>query len=223
MPRSPDLAIFVLTTDDRQTDKTDCFTPYCACARGVIMLRYPGIAQPDGPLHNRMTPCALARGGYSCQICERRGRDKAENKSARENLVTTPTLGRPHPLLGDRVLPRPLNIEIYGPKFDSILSLCLCHTPICAIELDSGTMLQNQANRDIGPNIGTVPAKPGHLATMGRVTTRTCVRIKFYITIWVGLAPACALYKPRRKCGLNIYELRAKSFTQSLILHTWRS
>ena len=62
MPRSPDLAIFVLTTDDRQTDKTDCFTPYCACARGVIMLRYPGIAQPDGPLHNRMTPCALARG-----------------------------------------------------------------------------------------------------------------------------------------------------------------
>ena len=30
-PRSPDLAIFVLT--DRQTDKTDCFTP-CACARG---------------------------------------------------------------------------------------------------------------------------------------------------------------------------------------------
>ena len=39
-PRSPDLAIFVLTTDDRQTtdgrqttDKTDYFTP-CACARG---------------------------------------------------------------------------------------------------------------------------------------------------------------------------------------------
>ena len=38
MPRSPDLAIFVLTTDDRQTDrqttdKTDHITP-CACARG---------------------------------------------------------------------------------------------------------------------------------------------------------------------------------------------
>ena len=32
MPRSPDLAIFVMTTD-RQTDKSDCFTP-CACARG---------------------------------------------------------------------------------------------------------------------------------------------------------------------------------------------
>jgi hypothetical protein len=28
MPRSQDLAIFVLTTDDRQTDtQTDCFTP----------------------------------------------------------------------------------------------------------------------------------------------------------------------------------------------------
>ena len=38
MPRSPDLAIFVLTTDnDRQrqttTDKIDYITP-CACARG---------------------------------------------------------------------------------------------------------------------------------------------------------------------------------------------
>ena len=35
MPRSPDLAIFVLTTDDRRqtTDKTDHITP-CACARG---------------------------------------------------------------------------------------------------------------------------------------------------------------------------------------------
>ena len=36
-PRSPDLAIFVLTDDDRRrqttTDKTDYFTP-CACARG---------------------------------------------------------------------------------------------------------------------------------------------------------------------------------------------
>ena len=31
IPRSPDLAIFVLT--DRQMDKTDCFTP-CACAWG---------------------------------------------------------------------------------------------------------------------------------------------------------------------------------------------
>ena len=31
MPRSPDPAIFVLT--DRQTDRTDCFTP-CACTQG---------------------------------------------------------------------------------------------------------------------------------------------------------------------------------------------
>ena len=42
MPRSPDLAIFVLTTDDRQTDrqttdKTDHITP-CACARGNYCL-----------------------------------------------------------------------------------------------------------------------------------------------------------------------------------------
>ena len=33
MPRSPDLAIFVLTTDRQTTDKTDHITP-CACARG---------------------------------------------------------------------------------------------------------------------------------------------------------------------------------------------
>jgi hypothetical protein len=30
MPRTLDLAIFVLT------DKTDCFTPCCACTRGVM-------------------------------------------------------------------------------------------------------------------------------------------------------------------------------------------
>ena len=33
MSRSPDLAIFVLTTDRQTTDKTDHITP-CACARG---------------------------------------------------------------------------------------------------------------------------------------------------------------------------------------------
>ena len=33
MPRSRDLAIFVLT--DRQTDRTDCFIPYCAYAHRV--------------------------------------------------------------------------------------------------------------------------------------------------------------------------------------------
>ena len=38
VPRSPDLAIFVLTTDDRQTtDKTDHITP-CACARGKYII-----------------------------------------------------------------------------------------------------------------------------------------------------------------------------------------
>ena len=42
MPRSPDPAIFVLTTDT-----TDHFTP-CACARGTITL----------------PPCACARGNY---------------------------------------------------------------------------------------------------------------------------------------------------------------
>ena len=105
---------------------------------------------------------------HSCQVYKKRNWDKVENSiNARENLRTTPTFGRPHPLSDGRVLPHPLNVEIYGLKFDNILSLYLCHTSICIIELDSGTMLQNQANRDIGPNSGTVPAKPGHLATMG--------------------------------------------------------
>ena len=35
VPRSPDLVIFVLTTDDRQIDKTDCFTPCSACTHGI--------------------------------------------------------------------------------------------------------------------------------------------------------------------------------------------
>ena len=40
MPRSSDLAIFVLTTDRRQTtDKTDHITP-CACARGNNMIAW---------------------------------------------------------------------------------------------------------------------------------------------------------------------------------------
>ena len=73
---------------------------------------------------------------------------------------------RPRPLSGDYVLPHPLNIEIYRLIFDNILSSCLCHTSICAIELDSWTMLQNQVNQDIRPNSGTVPAKPGHLVTV---------------------------------------------------------
>ena len=40
MPRSPDLAILVLTTTTTTTTtdgQTDYFTPCCACARGVIM------------------------------------------------------------------------------------------------------------------------------------------------------------------------------------------
>ena len=45
MPRSPDLAIFVVT--DRQTDKQtdgrpDCFTP-CACARGKATETIPAV------------------------------------------------------------------------------------------------------------------------------------------------------------------------------------
>ena len=38
MPRSRDLVIFVLTDKqiDRRTDKTDCFTPCCACVRGLL-------------------------------------------------------------------------------------------------------------------------------------------------------------------------------------------
>ena len=72
----------------------------------------------------------------------------------------------PHPFLGDSVLPH-------------LLSLCLCHTSICAIELDCGTMLQNQVNRDIGPKTGTVPPKSGHLATMQSVLLRLCLDIGF--------------------------------------------
>ena len=86
---------------------------------------------------------------HSCQVYKKKDRDRVENMmNAREILRTTPTFGRPHPLSGDYALSRPLNIEIYGLKFDNILSLCLCHTSICAIELDSVTMLQNQVNRD---------------------------------------------------------------------------
>ena len=47
MPRSPDLAIFVLTTD-----KTDHITP-CACARGN---------NNDDDTTDYFTPCACARG-----------------------------------------------------------------------------------------------------------------------------------------------------------------
>jgi hypothetical protein len=37
MPRSQDLAIFVLTIDDRQADiQTDCFTPATHARSGVI-------------------------------------------------------------------------------------------------------------------------------------------------------------------------------------------
>jgi hypothetical protein len=38
MPRSRDLAIFVLTTTDNK--QTNWFAPCCACAHGVIMLWY---------------------------------------------------------------------------------------------------------------------------------------------------------------------------------------
>ena len=95
---------------------------------------------------------------HSCQVYKRRDRDGVENIiNVRQILRTTPTFGRPHPLSGDYVLPHPLNIEIYGLKFDNILSLCLCHTSICAIELDSGTMLQNQVSRDTTGTQGQIP------------------------------------------------------------------
>ena len=97
-------------------------------------------------------------GSHSCKVCEKTARDKMYNiKNARENfrttpiLVATPTIWTTPPKFR---LSRPLNIEIYGPKLASILSLCLSHTPICAIELDSRTLLLNQATRDIGPILG---------------------------------------------------------------------
>ena len=40
--------------------------------------------------------------------------------------------------------PHPLNSVIYGPKLASILSLCLCHTSISAIELYSRILLLNR-------------------------------------------------------------------------------
>ena len=92
---------------------------------------------------------------HSCQVYKRRDWDKVENmNNAREILRTTPTFGRPHPLSGDYVLPHPLNIEIYGLK---LLSLCLCHTSIYAIKLDSGAMLQNQVNWDTNGTQGQIP------------------------------------------------------------------
>ena len=78
------------------------------------------------------------------------------------------TFGVTTPLLDDYVLPHPLNIEIYGLKFDS---LHLYHASIYAIELDSGKMVQNHARKlghkqDIRPKSKTVPAKSGHLEPM---------------------------------------------------------
>ena len=71
-----------------------------------------------------------------------------------QKFRTTPIFGRPHPLWGDRGVPRPLNIEIYRPKFDSIQSLefgyMFVPTPIYAIERNSGTYSGLQSSCDIG-------------------------------------------------------------------------
>jgi hypothetical protein len=102
---------------------------------------------------------------HSCQVHQKKGRDKVGNKcNMREARAK---ISGSHPLLGDHThfgvdhaLPRPLNIEIYGPKFDSILSLCLCHTPIFCNRKkfrDISTILcQPGHNRDIGQKIGTL-------------------------------------------------------------------
>ena len=102
---------------------------------------------------------------HSCQVYERKDQDIDITHNACKHLQTMPTFRQPYPLSGNYVLPRPLNFKIYRLKFYSIPSLCSCHTSICAIKLDSGTMLQNQANRDIRPTSGTVLAKPGHYDT----------------------------------------------------------
>ena len=101
---------------------------------------------------------------HSCQVYKRRDRDRVEIRiNAREARAKIygprPLWWRPHLFSGHYVLPRPLNIEIYGLKFDNILSLCLCHTSICA----------NRAGfRDNAAKSGKPGhrAKPGHLATM---------------------------------------------------------
>ena len=67
---------------------------------------------------------------------------RVRDKVKKMNIIVHAKIPWPCPLLGDHALPRPLNIS---PKFDSILSLCLFHTLICANELDSGTVLQNQS------------------------------------------------------------------------------
>ena len=79
-----------------------------------------------------------------------RDRDRGEIRiNVHKNLQTTPTFVVATPTLGRLCTATSTkHIKIYGLKFDNILSLCLCHTSICAIELDSGTMLQNQANWD---------------------------------------------------------------------------
>ena len=86
-----------------------------------------------------------------------------KNFGPRPFLSGTPTILAPAP----RFQPsRPLNIEIYGPKLVWYTKFMLEPHPHCAIELYSGTLLLNQAIRDIGPNSGTVPDIPGRLATI---------------------------------------------------------
>ena len=86
--------------------------------------------------------------------------------SARENFGPHPFLSGHTHYFGVRAEIPTTTSEIYGPKLSGILGLCLSHTPICAIELYSGTLLLNQAIQDRGPNFGTVPDIPGQLATM---------------------------------------------------------
>ena len=64
------------------------------------------------------------------------------------------------PPSGDNVLPHPLNIVIYGLKFDSILRLWLCH--------NAGKLGHN---RDIGPKAGT--QCPGQTGTLGNYDSRS--------------------------------------------------
>ena len=95
---------------------------------------------------------------HSCQVYKRRDRDKVENViNACKILRTTPTFGR----LCTGTLTKHRDIPDWN--------LLVPHLHLC----NRAGFRDNAAksgklghNRDIGPNSGTVPAKPGHLATV---------------------------------------------------------
>ena len=118
---------------------------------------------------------------HSCQLCKKRTQDKvlmrAKILDHTHFWAVTPTILAPAPRFQP---PRPLNIEIYGPKPVWYTKFMLePHPHLCnwAVFRDTATKSGNPGhNRDIGPNSGTVPDILGELATMDVMVTDGAVR-----------------------------------------------